>query len=742
MTVSSSATSVSRTFDGATTAFPLGAGLQFLAAADLIVSFITASGDETVMTLGDDYAVSGDGRAGTGTITILVAKQTGYSTFRVDRETEIKQDVAFLAGTAAPAEAQEKQHDRVVMALQERKTETAALEAKSVLAADGAGFTLSDDVDDLLRTETLAELRTLFKGDTGAPGSGNVIGFTPEDFDAAGDGTTNDHLALGALAAAVNDAGGGVIDFTPGATYLVGLQLPGNLAPWGYYLTPPPLLEFVDCAERIVIRGNGAKIKCKSGLKYGTFNPVTGLALNPTLPFNDVSKIATPYLWMLKFENCTGGIEVDGLELDGNIENQIIGYGYDNQGTQIMMTGIGVYGDHGPIRITNVKTHHHGLDGWLLDGPDAELPTEGGIFDNVVSRNNGRQGLSLVGGGDYVFNNCKFTDTGYDLGTLTYSPPGAGVDIEAEGGKKIRRVVFKDCLFAENIGVGLLAAEGDSAHVTTIRGTVSGDHSWTLWPFKPYYRFIDVEIVGVMVNVYNGTAGDPNSAVTFENCTLTNEPARALSGATYSPSAGSIIISGGGGIFRGGQMIHGLPANATQGSLDGGRFEDYTIRAKAGGFTNFGRYAGKCQFIEDGGSIVGYPGALASGGLNDTGEAEDPFITRIAGVTTTRLSTREQSFALSDAATITPDFNFRRNFHVTLAGNRTLANPTNMKAGHRGRIRITQDAAGSRTLAYGTAWKFPGGAPTLTTAANAVDVISYLVHDATRIEATIAKAFS
>jgi hypothetical protein len=94
--------------------------------------------------------------------------------------------------------------------------------------------------------------------------------------------------------------------------------------------------------------------------------------------------------------------------------------------------------------------------------------------------------------------------------------------------------------------------------------------------------------------------------------------------------------------------------------------------------------------------------------------------------------------ALTDGATITPDFALANNFSVTLGGNRTLANPSNQTAGQSGAIVITQDGTGSRTLAYGSNWKFPGGtAPTLTTAANAVDVVAYYVESATRITARL-----
>lgn len=89
---------------------------------------------------------------------------------------------------------------------------------------------------------------------------------------------------------------------------------------------------------------------------------------------------------------------------------------------------------------------------------------------------------------------------------------------------------------------------------------------------------------------------------------------------------------------------------------------------------------------------------------------------------------------LTDAASIALDMSSGFDFTVTLAGNRTLANPTNAMVGKRGRIRVLQDGTGSRTLSYGTNYEFIGGAaPTLTTGAAAEDILYYDVISATRI---------
>ena len=98
---------------------------------------------------------------------------------------------------------------------------------------------------------------------------------------------------------------------------------------------------------------------------------------------------------------------------------------------------------------------------------------------------------------------------------------------------------------------------------------------------------------------------------------------------------------------------------------------------------------------------------------------------------------------LTDGATITPNFNSGNNFTVTLGGNRTLANPSNLVAGQSGSIFIVQDGTGSRTLAWGSYWDFTtGAAPTLTTTAGAVDRVDYIVRTTGSIHAVFTGDYS
>ena len=128
-------------------------------------------------------------------------------------------------------------------------------------------------------------------------------------------------------------------------------------------------------------------------------------------------------------------------------------------------------------------------------------------------------------------------------------------------------------------------------------------------------------------------------------------------------------------------------------------------------------------------SIVSGSNVVGLGETTSTDQLEGRYAVEIA--------------TLTDAATITPDFGANQNFTVTLADNRTLANPTNPVVGQTGSIFLVQDGTGSRTLSFGTQYDFSGGtAPTLSTAAAAVDRIDYIVRTATSIHCVFTADYS
>lgn len=98
---------------------------------------------------------------------------------------------------------------------------------------------------------------------------------------------------------------------------------------------------------------------------------------------------------------------------------------------------------------------------------------------------------------------------------------------------------------------------------------------------------------------------------------------------------------------------------------------------------------------------------------------------------------------LTDAASVAWDMNTGRNFKVTLGGNRTMAEPSNITEGRSGVLRLTQDGTGSRAVTWDAAFEFVGGtAPTLSTTAGETDTFSYFCPDSSTVQIAHIGVFS
>jgi len=201
--------------------------------------------------------------------------------------------------------------------------------------------------------------------------------------------------------------------------------------------------------------------------------------------------------------------------------------------------------------------------------------------------------------------------------------------------------------------------------------------------------------------------------------------------ATSSNTASAIVARDGSGNFTAGTVTAALTGNAstatalqTARNIQGVSFDgtaNITVVTAGSGISVTGTAVANTGVL----SVNGSTGAITNVAVTNTAQS---FTAQQRGTIS----------ALTDGATITPDFSLANNFSVTLGGSRTLANPTNLTAGASGAIFISQDGTGSRTLAFGSNFDFSGGtAPTLTTTASAVDVLVYTVRSSTSIAATL-----
>ena len=192
----------------------------------------------------------------------------------------------------------------------------------------------------------------------------------------------------------------------------------------------------------------------------------------------------------------------------------------------------------------------------------------------------------------------------------------------------------------------------------------------------------------------------------------------SITGVTFSSSAATIT----------GGSVTGVTFSSSSATITGGSITGITDLTVADGGTGASTLTG----IIKGSGTSALTTATAG--------------TDYAGIDTAQTFTKGQRgeiTTLTDAATVTPDMADSNNFTLTLGGNRTLANPSNLTAGQSGSIFLVQDGTGSRTLAYGSQYDFIGGtAPTLSTAANAVDRIDYVVRTTGSIHCVFTANYS
>ena len=113
------------------------------------------------------------------------------------------------------------------------------------------------------------------------------------------------------------------------------------------------------------------------------------------------------------------------------------------------------------------------------------------------------------------------------------------------------------------------------------------------------------------------------------------------------------------------------------------------------------------------------------------------------GRVTTKGTIGEVSALGDKTGDITLDFKTANNFSMTLTGTSVLKNPTTLVAGQSGVLFIIQDSTGGRTASFESYWDFSDGtAPTLSTGANAVDMIAWIARSSTKISAQFVGNFS
>lgn len=450
----------------------------------------------------------------------------------------------------------------------------------------------------------------------------------PEWFGALGDGRTNDTVAFAALSALLQFGGGGTVTLRAGATYIVGRQTLGG-APGIYSWAPDPIIRCHGATRPVIVNGQGARLKAARGLRYGTFNPVTGRPLATKAPYLGAfaaagraspEERASPYVGMIDIESCTAGYTIRDVTLEGSIANLILGGEWGDIARQIPGSGLSLLLNSGPVLIENVVSDFHAWDGALFchnsTPADARHPIR---ITRYRARNNGRQGFSLTGGLGATFTDCEFARTGR---TRYRTEPAAGIDIEAEQGRIIRDAIFVRCTVSDNAGAGFLGSVNDAERITCRDCTFVGTTSPAIYNSRPGSRYYGCTIVGQNLTGYDDPTGGAR-AYEFHDCLFTDDPKRSPTGRVY-PSAENLAISdplSGGGLYNRCtfRCIAGARLPTTHPTT---RYRDCTFEQTAmGAGSSYGQYYGKNVVRTAGGFFGLSEGGRLLGSLEVNGVA-------------------------------------------------------------------------------------------------------------------------
>ena len=220
----------------------------------------------------------------------------------------------------------------------------------------------------------------------------------------------------------------------------------------------------------------------------------------------------------------------------------------------------------------------------------------------------------------------------------------------------------------------------------------------------------------------------------------------ALSGVTTLTTSSTATIGGDtkiSGNLRSDTSADGIQINATDGSA-GNAGDLVLLDGTDGSATN----AGSSLLYEDG---TGDPANYFNNNIKFSGDLKVGSATITEDTTNNQLKINDQVVSFGKTTigatqivasdtfkgatdSVLLDFNAFQNFIITLDGSITLANPTTENVGQTGIMVFIQDGTGSRALTLAGDYESVGGAGiTLSTGANAVDILPYMVVAANRI---------
>jgi hypothetical protein len=328
--------------------------------------------------------------------------------------------------------------------------------------------------------------------------------------------------ALQALAAAVKAADGGKVIF-PSGVYTVGAQIFAGATGKGYAYKYEKMFEISGLTKPLFIEFQGVKFQFADGLRYGSFDPVTGNPINPALPYYNQDSTAQTGR-VIYCDGCAMVYKSGAVEIDGRDTTRILGGNWGDKGRQLIEYGIQIVRSNILAMSGAYYLHNLCLDGLYVGNNVGDNCSND--ISGVISVYNGRQGLSLAGGSNFTFTSCTFGLTGFGA---CNTAPAAGVDVEPEI-NPLRGATFNRCNILRAKGAALVAENFNTQGLRFNDCLIENDVNVSIYCNVSNTKFSRCTIRGVCQPVHPGThSGQENTGTTnldaypiFEDCSFYN----------------------------------------------------------------------------------------------------------------------------------------------------------------------------------------------------------------------------
>ncbi len=351
---------------------------------------------------------------------------------------------------------------------------------------------------------------------------GKAVFNIKKDFHATGNGHKDDTQAFLNAVKKINELKGNAVLIIPAGTYII---TPQHKADGKQLLLPAALdiLSFEGCTDFAIQGSRGARIRFADRLYYGSFKP------DSTGRIKSLAYKTTDYQYRVaighgvRLKNCSK-INISDLELDGNNGRMILGNEFGDTGYQIDNDGLFIE-NTSELTVSDCYIHHFGRDGIQILNQTPQVwntPSQQLQLIRCRFEHNARQGLSWTGGAGLTATGCTFS---YTARTSFSSAPRAGVDFEPNSGLILKDGLFRDCTFAGNAGVGIIADEGGpySHDVRFVNCRVVSGDAAALWIKGMKFRFSGCTIQGSFL--FGARAQSREDGTYFTNCHFTDSGA-------------------------------------------------------------------------------------------------------------------------------------------------------------------------------------------------------------------------